>query len=221
MNNKLFKLSATILVCLSLTIFTWGQKNTSVNLKVTIDNSVSAAAGVQSDGNPYQNGLDSVQAVFNSYGHFVFNSGTRPVSFLYSIPLDGNFILPTDSKIGVKSRTFPINSAAYTRLQDMTDGQSQCLGLLWEINLGNNTTRGVTYQYGGGFQTNTAYVVVTYSAATFSWTMDSVESPINCGGNNTNNNAARVRDTQTIRNKSTITDNGRYYMPFKLTLSKQ
>lgn len=89
-----------------------------------------------------------------------------------------------------------------------------------EINLGNNLTRGVNYQYGGGFQTQTAYVVVTYSAVSSSWRMELTAS-VNCGGDIANITVARVRDYQTVKNKTTTIDRGRYYMPFRLITTRK
>ncbi len=220
--KKLISIFILTAIFFAITITAFAQNPTGrVGLNVTIDNTVSVGYGVQSDGAPYQHEINSVTAFFGTYGHFVFNSGTtRPITFVYSFQLDGQSVLDTQSTTLVKARTFPINSTGYTRMQDMTPGQSQCLGLTWEpINIGTNTTRGVSYHYGGGDLSNTAYVVVTYSNNV--WTMQSVESPINCGGNNQFDNAARVRDSTTIKNKTTTVDRGRYYMPFKLIITRQ
>lgn len=231
--KKLTTIVATLAICFGITVNTFAQSSAPLYLNVTIDDSVSATAGIQSDDPdktdntpvPYQNGTNSVTAVFNDYGHFVFNSGAnRKVNFIYSIPLDAtNSVLETDSQYGVKARTAPINSTNYVHLQNMDVGTSQCLGLGWELTTGDVTgsKREIGYHYFRGVLTNTAYVTVT-RLDLITWTME----PLNrarCGGNDdvTYDNAARVRDVKTAKGKTTDYQYGRYYMPFKLTLTKQ
>ncbi|MDQ4122911.1 MAG: hypothetical protein M3209_15855 [Acidobacteriota bacterium] len=229
--NKLTYFLVATLICVGFTTNAFAQRTTTLYLNVTIDDSVSAASGVQSDDpdksdnvtTPYQNGVNSVQAAFNSYGHFVFNSGARSVSFIYSLPQDEtNSALPADTQSGVKARTFPINSTGYIPMQKMAAGTSQCLGLGWELAAGDiaGSKREIGYHYFRGDLTNTAYVTVTRSQDGSFWTMEPANRAT-CGGNNdvSFDNIARVRDVKTVKNKTTDYDYGRYFMPFKLVLS--
>ena len=223
---------AAIFLCVTISVFAQ-KKSPSTLLNVVIDDSVSGSYGVQSDDTdktdtttrPYKNGTESVQAVFDSNGHFVFNSGTRLISFLYTqpYPYDVNKILATDTQLGVKARTFPINTIDYVPMQNMTIGTSQCLGLGWELPEGDveGTKREIGYHYFRGDKTQTAYIVVTYDGN--AWTIESVDRK-GCGstGDPYVNDAARVRDTKTVKGKITDYDiYGLYLMPFKLVLTRQ
>ncbi|MBA3601491.1 MAG: hypothetical protein H0W45_09690, partial [Acidobacteria bacterium] len=90
MNNKLFKIFALIMLCLSISIGTFAQRDkgvTPVNLNITIDDSVSQGLfGIGSDGGIYSHGgLDLVEAQFLSTGVLSFKSGNRLVNAFYSM----------------------------------------------------------------------------------------------------------------------------------------
>lgn len=218
MNNKLFKFSAAILLCLIITISTFAQKNRgveAVSLNVTIDDTVSQGSfGIGSDENgTYFHGLKLVEAQFLSTGVLSFKSGSRIVNAFYSIPIEMNSnTLPTmDSKINVNFLTF-VKSGMY--LQTMSVGEVRCEGLAVNIPL-VGYTRTIGYRAGRGIITNTGYVKVTHPYND-TWLMES-NSESSCGSFD---NIARIRDAKNS-GKPVDTDYGRYSMPFRLTLTRQ
>ena len=219
--KKLHQILAALILCFATAISLSAQRRVStMNLNMTIENTASPIAGVRSDADgAYKNGTASVTAGFGSNGYFVFNSGTRKVSFIYSMRLDVQTpLLPDDIDIlGVTARTFPINTTGFVPIQSMGEGTSQCLGMTWEYSPGTNLTRNVSYHYGTGDQSQTAYVTVSYNGAT--WTIEPV-GQVNCG--NAYNNEAKVKTTTKVKNKVTnVAENGRYFMPFRLSLTTQ
>jgi len=220
MNNKLFKFSAAILLCLTITISTFAQKNRgvdAVNLNVTIDDTVSQGLfGIGSDGGGiYSHGLNLVEAQFLSTGVLSFKSGgSRAVNAFYSTPVDINSnSLPTmDSKTNVTFLTF-VKSGMY--LQTMTVGEVRCEGLVVSLPLGDYT-RHIGYRAGRGTIANTGYVKVTHPNSD-TWYMES-NSEGTCGNYD---NIARIRDAKNSGRPVPDTDYGRYSMPFRLTLTRQ
>src|SRR5262249_41938271 len=165
----------------------------------------------------YSNGVNSAQAVFGTYGHFVFSSGTRSVRFLYSDSLGDSLTSRTlpasEEPTNVHGRTFN-TSDPYTNLQDMFIGQQKSLGLGWFI-----AERSIGFRYGRGVLTNTSFVIVSHPDNN-TWIMQpSPQYP--CSGTFVQDNVARIRDAVTFHGKTTDYDYGRYVMPFKLTLTRQ
>lgn len=192
-----------------------------VNLNVTIDDLVSQAAGVRSDGQGvYVNGQNSVQAQLTEYGWFNFNSGARVVNAIYSTPVEVGAVLPTpsDSQTGVIIKTFVTS----LKFQDMAVGQSQCVGFGVNFNFNDaaKTVRTIGYRGGRGIITNTAWVKVTHPDQN-TWILE--PSPqTDCGAaDNSNDSVARIRDAKTKGKAVPDTDYGRYFMPFRLTLTRQ
>lgn len=221
--KKLHQILAALILCFATAFSLSAQRRVqTMNLDMAIDDMTS---GVRSDGSgPYQNGTASVLAAFGSNGYFAFNSGTRQVNFIYSTPSDGQeppLLLMYDlDKTGVTARTFPINTTTFVPIQSMQANTSQCLGMTWEYSPGTNLTRNVSYHYGTGDQSQTAYVTVSYNGT--AWTIEPVNQA-NCGnGEVLFNNQAKVRTTTKVKNKVTnVAENGRYLMPFRLSLTAQ
>jgi hypothetical protein len=226
MNNKLFKFSAAIMFCFSLTIFTFAQNNRSlpVYLNVQIDDSASLASGIRSDGNgTYINGQSAVSAQFGQYGYFTFLSGDRIVNAIYPPPElpgtgDGTTPLPVsfDDRKNVQITTF-VTSA---HLQNMAvNAPPRCEGLAVNINMGDAaaTKRTIGYRAGRGTLTNTGYVKITHPDSN-TWIIES-DTQGTC--NSLFENIARIRDSKNKGRTVPDTDYGRYSMPFRLILTRQ
>ena len=219
MNNKLFKFSAAILLCLTVTISTFAQRNRGVdpvNLNVTIDDTVSQGLfGIGSDGGGiYSHGQNFVEAQFLSSGVLSFKSGgNRAVNAFYSTPVEmsSNSLPAMDSKTNVKFITFVGSSY----LQTMTVGGVRCEGLVVSFPLGDYT-RYIGYRAGGGTITNTGYVKVSHPDIN-TWYMES-NSGGTCGSYD---NIARIRDAKNSGRPVPDIDYGRYSMPFRLILTRQ
>jgi hypothetical protein len=238
--KKLTTILAALAICFAITINAFAQRTTPIPVNVVIDDTVSTNSGVQSDGSlnpdgtpiPYRHAVNSVQANVNDW--FVFNSGTRQVKFIYGIPLDldnPNYplaaYLEPDAQSGTTVKTFPIDSNTFIPMRSMAINTSQCMGLGWGGVSGDvaSSSRSIGYHFARGDLSNTAYVTVTRlddNNGKKVWTLESVNRA-NCGGNNdiTYDHAARVFDSKTVKNKTTDYHYGRYYMPFKLTLTAQ
>jgi hypothetical protein len=147
-------------------------------------------------------------------------SGTRVVNAVYSTPVEIGAILPVsmDSSANVNIKTF----VTALKFQDMAVGQSQCVGAGVNISFNDaaQTVRTIGYRGGRGTITNTAYVHVTHPN-TNTWILEPTPQT-NCGGaDNSLDNIARIRDAKTKGKTVPDTDYGRYYMPFRLTLTRQ
>ena len=220
--KKITVIFAALAICLCFSIGISAQKRAStVNLNVTIDDLVSQGAGIRSDGQgAYFNGQNSVQAQLTEYGWFNFVSGTRIVNAVYSTPVEIGATLPTtfDSKTNVNIKTFVTS----LKFQDMTIGQSQCVGMGVNISFNDaaQTVRTIGYRGGRGVITNTAWVKVTHSDNN-TWILEPTPQT-DCGvADNSNDSIARIRDAKTKGKTVADTDYGRYYMPFRLTLTRQ
>jgi outer membrane lipoprotein-sorting protein len=218
MNNKLFKFSAAILLCLAVTISTFAQKNRGVdvvNLNVTIDDTVSQGLfGIGSyGGSTYFHGLNLVEAQFLSSGVLSFKSGNRFVNAFYSTPeeMTSNSLPAMDSKTNVKFITF----VGSQYLQTMAIGEVRCEGLVVSLPSADYT-RQIGYRAGRGTITNTGYVKVTHPD-NITWYMES-NSGGTCGSYD---NIARIRDAKNSGKPVPDIDYGRYTMPFKLILTRQ
>jgi len=101
----------------------------------------------------------------------------------------------------------------------MLVGQQQCLGLGWFVGEGTNSTHGSGFRYGRGDLSNTSFVVVTRMDIN-TWVMESGPQAL-CSSTFSQDSIARIRETITFHGKTTDYDYGRYFMPFKLTLTRQ
>ncbi|MDQ3062963.1 MAG: hypothetical protein M3R14_08905 [Acidobacteriota bacterium] len=219
MNNKLFKFSAAILLCLTVTISTFAQRNRGVdpvNLNVTIDDTVSQGLfGIGSDGGGiYSHGQNFVEAQFLSSGVLSFKSGgNRAVNAFYPTPFEmtSNSLPAMDSKTNVKFITF----VGSKYLQTMTIGEVRCEGLVVSLPSADYT-RQIGYRAGRGTITNTGYVKVTH-LYNDTWYMES-NSEGTCGSYD---NIARIRDAKNSGRPVPDIDYGRYSMPFRLILTRQ
>jgi hypothetical protein len=195
--------------------------------KICGDGAGSGAA--YSDPNEYIDGVDGVVASFGKYGgyltiNFQDNGGTaRTVSFDYSAPTPTATqavpLLPIVAPKVISFKAFD----PYTNLQDMTLGQSQWIGVGWSFNSGSSTSRNHGFQYGQQAG-QTAYAVITCVEADgtgncTTWELEPKEFLPNNPPER--QDVAKVRDTTTVRGKSTVTDYGHYYLPFKLTLMRK
>jgi hypothetical protein len=200
----------------------------NVLIEELFDSTTGAAIGIRPDvtGRLYQNGLESVSASFNQYGHFVFLSGSRSITFDYSSRLlqglgDGTAtVTGSETWSDVSTRSYNTGTP-YTLLQSMYVGQSQCIGVGWHMKLGDaaETTRSVGFRYGRGTLENTAYVVISHTDQN-TWVMEPTPQGV-CNGDATYDSSARVRDSKTVKGKTVDTDYGRYRMPFRLILTRQ
>jgi hypothetical protein len=212
--RKIFIL--VILVCLSMAVS--GQKNkgvTPVNLSVTIDDSVnqSGSVGIGSDlGGAYINGQQSVVAEFLSTGVFSFKSGVRTVNAYYGLPIDpvSQPLPASDSDTGVQILTF----VKSTYLQTMTIGEQRCEAIAVNFDL-SSAIRTIGYRAGRGTISNTGPSLVSHPDND-TWTIQSDSGSV-CSAFDSN---ARVRDAPKT-GKPGDTEHGRYFMPFKLVLTRQ
>jgi hypothetical protein len=207
----------------------------AVNCDATID--PRCADRIRSDGNgAYTHGSQGVSAVIDQYGYLNINFQTtdtpvRQVYFDYSVP----FLPPLDPAAahtppapGLQPKahltTLPVGDGNYTPIQNMLLGGSQCVKLgftfTWadkkKTQWRNNFHRSDTFpeQYA-----KTSYGVVTCVAADAlgkctSWTL---EPKGDCSGYDS---IAELIDTPTV-GPFNFTDNGLFYLPFKLALVRR
>jgi hypothetical protein len=188
---------------------------TPVNLSVTIDDSVnqSGSVGIGSDlGGAYVNGQQSVAAQFLSTGVFSFKSGTRTVNAYYGLPIDPvTQPLPaSDSDTGVQILTF----VKSTYLQTMAIGEQRCEAIAVNFDLGS-MTRTIGYRAGRGTISNTGPSLVSHGDND-TWIIQSDSGSV-CSSYDS---VARVRDAPKTGKPGDI-EHGRYFMPFRLVLTRQ
>lgn len=220
--RKTFYLLIIITFSLSAVIGTFAQRRaTPVNLNVTIDDLVSQTAGIRSDGQgSYVNGQNSVQAQLTDYGWFNFYSGMRTVTADYSTPVEIGAPLPAASETVANINIKTVVTSL--KFQDMAIGQSQCVGMGVNISYTDaaKTVRTIGYRAGRGTITNTAWVKVTHPDND-TWILEPTPQT-DCGAaDNGNDSVARIRDAKTKGKTVPDTDYGRYYMPFRLILTRQ
>jgi hypothetical protein len=214
-------LAFLFLVCVTFASVVPAQRNgraPTVNLSVSIDDSATqgGSVGIGSDGNgAYVNGQQSVIAQFQPTGYFEFKSGTRSVNAFYNVPVDtGTPPLPmSDSSTNVQILSF-VDSLF---LQTMAVGELRCEQMAVNINLGTYA-RTVGYNAGNGVISNTGKVLFTHPDNN-TW-IAQTDGAGNCGAFDS---IARIRDTLQLKHSSLPTpiDYGRYFMPFRLVLSRQ
>ena len=180
------------------------------------------------DPNEYIDDVDGVNAAFGKYGWLVVTfqvdgGSARTVSFDYSAPTPtATQPVPAMPVVSPKIITYKATDL-FTNAQDMTLGQSQWLAFGWSYSNGGNTGRTLGFQYFSQ-AAQTAYAIITCVEADgtgrcITWEVEPKEFlPINPLERQ---DVARVRESTTIRNKTTVTDYGHYYLPFKLTLRRK
>lgn len=184
-----------------------------VFLKVTVNNS---GNNITSDGaGDYVNGSQSVSARFDTYGNFIFSCGlggqgkntylirwmninfSSPVVIYSNPPITGNDKVTAITTVSAVGQTF-------TPLQNMSVGQSQCVGLTGGSNSGwvMNFHRGAE----DVSTSQSAYAVFTRTSLT-QWTVTPA------GSCSTNSNICALRNGPDILF-------GYYNIPFSFTLTK-
>lgn len=203
----------TFILTVAAVVFARPNKGpAAVNLDVTIDDSVSVAAGIRSDGSgPYVNGVNGVQASFLSTGVLSFKSGTRQVTALYSTAVEPLTALPLSDTFSNSTILTFVKSGFY--LQTMAVGETRCEGLIIGMPFSTDYTRFIGYRAGHGVLTNLAYILVSHPTVD-TWVMDSQD-----GGCSANDNTARINDAKNKGKADEIT-HGRYFMPFRMTLTR-
>ncbi len=186
-----------------------------VNLKMTVNDA--SGYNITSDGgNDYVNGSQKVSASFDQYGNFIFNCGLgghgnntymiRWFNFNFSQPIQ-IFITPpvSSSERGLGITTGSVAGYTFIPLQNLTVGQSECVGLTtgisgnpWTVNF-HRATEDVS-------SSPSAYAVVTRTSLT-QWTVTPA------GSCSPNSNVCALRN-------GPGTLYGYYNMPFSFTLTK-
>ena len=224
-----------------------GQKPSSlppVPLKVTIQNfdSTGTFCRIRSDcwnapipNCPYIDGVDGVSANFDESGNLNISfqdkrHKTRLVYFDYGDPNTGDpsqvFMAPPPGAhvppypTGFQNEANVINhhtdTVPFTPLQNMSVGAVQCVGLAVTFQLNGRGWRN-NFHYMQNFPNSsiTAYGVVTRLDAN-TWEVEPKASACNPG-------VATVAELNDIplSGPGGLTNNGMYYMPFKLTLVKR
>lgn len=215
-NNLVSLLIATVFIAATTFALQAQKPGTTVpqvNLTITIDDSVSATAGIRSDGaGVYSDGINGVAARFLTTGVFDFKTGMRQLSALYSVPVEPLAALPAaDTQSNSTMLTF-VHAGLF--LQTMAVGSSRCEGLVVGIPFSADYTRYIGYRAGHGVLTDLAYVLVNRVDAD-TWTMDSQDS-----GCSSDANIARINDAAN-KGKSNDITHGRYFMPLRMTLTRK
>ena len=187
----------------------------AVSLKMTVNNS--AGYNITSDGSgDYVTGLQNVSAKFDAYGNFIFSCGlggrgnntylVRWLNINFSQPF-GVITNPppiTGNDKVTAITTIPAVGLAFTPLQSMTIGQSQCVGLTggsganWVMNF-HRGTEDVS-------SSPSAYAVFT-KISSVQWTVTPA------GTCSANSNVCALRNGPDVLY-------GYYTMPFSFTLTK-
>jgi len=188
----------------------------SVPLSVTLDNSECA---ICSDGEPYDDGMDGVEASLDQYGNLIIDFGSmRSVAFAFGSPEEpvGDVPPPGGLQNNVYLSTrFPTPSGF---MQDLPVGAEQCVELNWTFTLddsSNTQFRLLFHRTGVVNVEDTSHALVTRLEAE-TWTVEPVAADCNAG----TPELARVVSAPT-RGRTVLTDHGTYWMPFSLTLTRQ
>ena len=86
----------------------------------------------------------------------------------------------------------------------------------WIIGQYTNSERSSGFRYGRGILSNTSFVIVQRVDVN-TWVMQPSPQAA-CSATFLQDDVARIRDSVTVKGKTTDYDYGRYVMPFKLTL---
>lgn len=222
---------------------------TAVPLVVTVEGNPTDLASpfnIRSDGGgDYRNGVDGVAASFETDGNFVVREfGGRGLYFEYDAPLAGVWggdagfpgdpatgIAPDGADPGSKGVAPPGCSLSTLRtgsdaLQNMVVGASQCLRMNFRYDgPGRNQIYRSAFQrtQNGALPAGadaTAWGVVTRESDDV-WTIE----PGLCAGGPAlaegEEAASRLIEVVTVKNRATTTNNGRFNLPFRITLTRQ
>lgn len=221
-------------------------KLTAVPLKVTIQNTDSSGqpTRIRSDCHtaanpdcPYISGVDGVQASFDNEGNLVATIQpvrkrvVRSVYFDYedAEPLSAEQLInpPPDAHAlplsGYQGNVHIVTwwnafGAYFEPLQNMSVGQVECVGMAITFDADGVNWRN-NYRYANNFPDSyrSSYAVVTRIDAS-TWEIE--PKPSSCNGNGANPGVAEVND-RAGKGLGTLTTNGLYYVPVKLTLTKK
>ena len=187
-----------------------------VPLKLTISDAAGNNITSDGGGDYVSGGPQSVSAKFDQYGNFIFNCGLggqgnntymiRWFNFNFSQPIQ-IFITPpvSNSERGRGITTGPVAAYTFIPLQNLSVGQSECVGLTTGIS-GNPWTVNFHRAAEDVSSSPTAYAVFTRINAT-QWTVTPV------GSCSPNSNVCALRN-------GPGTLYGYYNMPFSFTLTK-
>jgi hypothetical protein len=241
METKMKK-NLLIVVCLVLglgwaTAGTSAQKTVTypaVPLKVTIENldSANTRSQIRSDENgEYIDGMAGIEANIDQYGNLIIDFQTgraaqRLVYFDYSRPYSqlppGAHVPPYPTGLQGDSylSTIPKDNSAYTPLQNLGIDSSECVSLGWSFTWqdAKKTQWRNDFHRGQQFpaQANqTSYAVVTRIDLD-TWEVEPKSNSCNTGMPT----VVELLDTPT-KGSFNFTDDGLYYMPFKLTLRRK
>lgn len=231
MRNRIVLFFALVVCfCLSANIF--AQKNkgvTPITLNVTFDDTKSGSLfGIGSDGGgTYEHGKQSVSAQFLSSGVLDFKSsaGIRKIKAFYSTPQGDS---QTDQSLPASetAANFQILTFVNTPpFQDMFENTTRCQGIGVNIYI-PGYTRTIGYQAGQGHLKKTAYAKVSRLANVNDkgvWVIesDSAQTCQPAPDGFIYDNIAMIADRKTSGKPGNDIIYGRYYMPFKITLTQQ
>jgi hypothetical protein len=194
------------------------KRVTPVNLNVTIDDTYAQAGGVRSDaGGSYVNGQSGVIAQLTDYGWFSFDTGARNATVDFSNPLEVLIPLPVQNEN--RPHTMIRSFDAPLKFQSMAVPSAQCAQIAVIVNLNNasGTNRISSYHMA---DTNTAWAYVQHPDAAI-WTIES-GTQIPCGSaDNSLANVARVLDRKTQGRPAPDILYGRWFVPFRVVLTRQ
>lgn len=237
-----FLLILSLMLCFGfVAVHGFGQKPgilTMVPLKVTIQNydSIGTFSRIRSDcwntpnpNCPYIDGSDGVGAKFDTSGNLVIDfqnkkPKTRLVYFdydapqMYASPPPGAHVPPYPTGFQNMARVITNHQTvpSFTPLQNLSVGAAQCVGLAFTFQLNGKGWRN-NFNYAQNFPNSslTSYAVVTRIDAN-TWEIEPKVSTCNTG-------IATVAELNDIplSGPGGLTNNGMYYMPFKLTLVRK
>jgi hypothetical protein len=208
---------ATLLIVLVFPL-TAQKRVTPVNLNVTFDDGYAQPGGFRSDaGGSYNNGQSGVIAQLTDYGWFNFDSGTRTATVDYSNPLE--VLIPLPVTVENRPHTLFKSYDAPFKFQSMVVGSSQCaqVAVIVLLNDAGGTNRIASFHRA---DTNTAWAYVTHPDAA-TWTIESGPQ-IPCGSaDDSLAHVARILDNKTQGRPTPAIVYGRWFVPFRLILTRQ
>jgi hypothetical protein len=200
-----------------------GKKAPSSDIPVSISFRDAGTDMVTSDSvGSYVNGVAGVSAVINGIGNLIVDSNTASGTAVRTFKF--NFSSPTaDNTSPISPNSLqPLDGATIaTRIigipmQNMVIGTYQCVELAFGFREGTlqYTLAFITARaYPGDEVTGTSYALVTRTSAD-TWEVEPVAPCLDVP-------TVGKLHTSTTRGKTTYTSYGKYYLPFKLTVTRQ
>ena len=211
-------LKAILLMLVLVSALTAQKRSTAVNVNVTFDDSYAQAGGFRSDaGGSYINGQSGVIGQLTDYGWFNFDTGTRIATVDFSNPFE--VLIPLPVQVENRPHTAYRTYDAPIKFQDMAVASAQCAPGAVIVGLGDagGTNRIASYHRA---DTNTAWAYVRHPDAA-TWTIESGPQ-IPCGSpDDSLANVARVLDRKTQGRPMPDIVYGRWFVPFRLVLTRQ